>query len=386
MSVSVLQLFDSFRVGGSERQAVQMTRLLQENGQYRVHAACLSPEGPLRADMERLGLGELPAYPLRRFYDGNTLRQTRRFADYLRARNIAIVQASDYYTNVFGMFAGVLARTPIRIAARRQASIYTGAKRALELFSYRLAHVVIANSEATRQELIREGAPADKTVVIYNGLEQERVLPPSGLGREEARALLGLPPKCPMVTITANLRSTKNHAMFLRAAARVHAAMPEVVFVLAGDGVLKESLCALASELGIGANTFFLGRCDHIAELLLASDVCALSSQAEGFSNALLEYMAAGCPVVATDVGGAGEALMEGETGYIVPSGDDAAMAARLLALLRSPAQAREMGARAKGVVATRFSPQARLESTLRLYESLLRQKSALRVSEHRRV
>lgn len=154
MSISVLQLTDSFRVGGSERQAVQMMRLLHETGRYRFHAACLNAEGPLRAEVEQLELGEIPVYPLRRFYDANALRQAGRLARYLRQRKITVLQTGDYYTNILGMFAAALARTPLRIAARRQSSIHKGAKLALEHFAYRQAHVVIANSEMTRQELI----------------------------------------------------------------------------------------------------------------------------------------------------------------------------------------------------------------------------------------
>jgi glycosyltransferase involved in cell wall biosynthesis len=296
----------------------------------------------------------------------------RRFARHLRKQNIAVLQTGDYYTNVFGMFAATLARTPLRIAARRQASIYTGAKRALELLAYRQAHVVVANSEMTRQELIEEGVPAEKVVVIHNALEMERVNVPEGLRREEARAMLGLPLDRPIVTVMANLRFTKDHPMFLRAAARVHAEMDAAAFVLAGDGALMEPLRTLARDLGIGADTYFLGQCDHVAELLFASDVCALSSWAEGFSNALLEYMAAGRPVVATDVGGAREVIQEGETGYLVPARDDAAIAARLLTLLRDPVRGRAMGARGKRIVAEKFSPQARLQKTMCLYEKHL--------------
>ena len=85
----------------------------------------------------------------------------------------------------------------------------------------------------------------------------------------------------------------------------------------------------LAAELGIADHVYFIGRCDNVASLLFASHVGVLSSKAEGFANAILEYMAAGLPVVATDVGGVREAVVEGETGYIVPSGDDAQMAER---------------------------------------------------------
>src|SRR5205085_9609469 len=138
------------------------------------------------------------------------------------------------------------------------------------------------------------------------------------------------------------------------------------------QGKLTDSLKALASELGLERDVFFIGRCNNIAELLAASDVCVLSSTAEGFSNAILEYMAAARPVVATDVGGAREAVVEGETGYLIPAGDDEAMATRIVSLLREPERARAMGRRGKQIVEENFSCEAQLARTLALYDRLL--------------
>jgi glycosyltransferase involved in cell wall biosynthesis len=102
------------------------------------------------------------------------------------------------------------------------------------------------------------------------------------------------------------------------------------------------------------------------------SDVCVLSSSSEGFSNSILEYMAARRPVVATDVGGVREAVEDGETGYLVGPGDDSSMAACIVYLLRDPEQARAMGERARAIVEHRFSSQSRLAQTELLYGSLM--------------
>jgi glycosyltransferase involved in cell wall biosynthesis len=109
-----------------------------------------------------------------------------------------------------------------------------------------------------------------------------------------------------------------------------------------------------------------------VAELLSVSEVCVLSSKAEGFSNSILEYMAAARPVVVTDVGGAREVVIEGETGHLVPSGDDAAMAARLIGLMCEPEKARAMGAAGRRVVEEKFSCEAQLAQTEELYDGLL--------------
>jgi glycosyltransferase involved in cell wall biosynthesis len=196
--------------------------------------------------------------------------------------------------------------------------------------------------------------------------------------RPEALSLLGLPDEVRVrrfISIVANMRhEVKDYPMFLRSARRVMEAVPEAAFLLAGEGELSASLQALAAELGVRDSVFFLGRCQNIAELLSISELCVLSSKAEGFSNAILEYMAAARPVVATDVGGAREVIREGKTGYLVPSGDDVQMAARLIELLRDPAKARRMGDEGRRVVEENFSCEAQLRRTEELYSRLLRQ------------
>jgi glycosyltransferase involved in cell wall biosynthesis len=376
----VLQLIDSFHQGGSERQAVQLTRLLHESDRFQVQLACLNPDGMLRAEIEDLNLGEIPSYPLNSFYDRNAVTQLRRFVRHLRARKIDILHTHDFYTNIFGMTAGALARAPVRIASRRETSgMRSPSQKKAQSFACSLAHQVVANSEAVREQLIGESVRPDKIKVIYNGLDLDRVTPHSSLTRAAALVALSLPHELHtrrFVTIVANLRhEVKDYPMFLRAARRVRAAVTDAAFLLAGEGELTESIRAQAAELGIERDAFFLGRCEKLAELFAVSDVCVLSSKAEGFSNSILEYMAAARPVVATDVGGAREAIVEGETGYLVPSGDDATMANRIISLLCEPDKARAMGAQGRRLVAQRFSRDAQLERTADLYETMLNQR-----------
>jgi glycosyltransferase involved in cell wall biosynthesis len=233
---------------------------------------------------------------------------------------------------------------------------------------------VIANSLAVREKLIQSNVGAEKITVIYNGLDTSRLA--TRLGRAETILALGLARDTDgrmFVTILANMRhEVKDYPLFLRAAQRVKEAIPGAMFLLAGEGELAESLRGLAADLGIADSTIFLGRCDKVAELLSISDVCVLSSKAEGFSNSILEYMAAGCPVVATDVGGAREVIREGLTGYLVQSGDNQTMADRIISLLREPEKAREMGQRGRQIVEQTFSTAAQLRAVEGLYEKLL--------------
>jgi glycosyltransferase involved in cell wall biosynthesis len=367
----------SFAQGGSEVQAVRLARSLRASGRYGVLLACLDREGPLLAEAESLGVGPVPGFPLNSFYDLNMARQLWRCARFMREQAVTIVQTFDFYTNVFGMMAATLARVPARVAARRETfGFRTEMQRRAERVAYRMAHAVVVNSEAVGRQLLIEGVPARKLFTVYNGLDVEGVAPRAGLTRAEMLAACGLPERAHarrLVSIVANLRhAVKDHPTFLRAARRVREAVPEAAFVLAGEGELTGEMRALADELGIGADVFFTGRCARVAELLAASEVCVLSSRAEGFSNSILEYMAAGRPVVATDVGGAREAIVEGETGYLVAAGDDAALAARVVELLMDAPRARAMGEAGRRRVEAEFSCEAQLERTLAVYERLL--------------
>ena len=373
---TVLQFINSFHQGGSERQAVQLARLLAESKRHQLHIACLERRGVLLDEALRMNLPLIPEYPLTSFYDANAVRQLRRFAAYLREHRVEVVHTHDFYTNVFGMAAATLARVPVRVASRRETGgMRTRAQKKVERSVYKLAHAIVANAEAVRRGLVAEGVSDEKIVTVYNGLDLERLTAKSSGEPESALLQFNLPhgERRRFVTIVANLRhDVKDHPTFLRAARRVRAAVPDAAFVVAGEGELIDSLRSLAAELEIEHDVFFIGRCTAVAELLAASEVCVLSSRAEGFSNAILEYMAAARAVVATDVGGAREAIVEGETGFLVPAGDDEAMAERIIALLREPEKARLMGERGRLRVERKFSCAAQLENTLNLYERLL--------------
>jgi glycosyltransferase involved in cell wall biosynthesis len=201
----------------------------------------------------------------------------------MKAHDIQVIHTHDFYTNIFGIAAASVARLPVRIASMREtAEMRTAAQKHIQRLAYGIAHHIIANSNAVRQTLISDGVPSDKISVIYNGLDITRVS--TNTSRSDALSLFGLPSeehrRRRFVTIVANMRhEVKDYPMFLRSAQLVLEAIPEAAFLLAGEGELADGLGRLASELGISDVTFFLGRCERIAELLSISDVCVLSSR-----------------------------------------------------------------------------------------------------------
>jgi glycosyltransferase involved in cell wall biosynthesis len=365
MKARVLHLIGSFHQGGSERQAVALCRLQEREGSFEVFAATLNREGVLLPDAEAIGLPPIPEFPLTSFFDLNFVKQVGACAAYLKGHRIDIVHTHDFYTNVFGMAAARLAGVCGAVASKRE----TGGMRSpgqnrVERVAFALADAVVVNSESVRSYLTASGTNADKLKLVYNGIDLDRF-------PDAATESVSKPPK--VVTLVANLRhQVKNVPMLLRAAKRVIGEGRHTEFVIAGEGELESELKSLAEEMDISKNVRFVGRCTNVPTLLANSDICVLTSTAEGFSNSILEYMAAGKPVVATDVGGAREAIAHGRSGYLVESDNDAELAERLIELLDDESKARSLGAEGRQIVSERFSEKGQLDNTLELYRSLL--------------
>lgn len=372
MKPRVLQLLGSFHNGGSERQAISLARLLRDEGSFDVSLAVLNDEGSLRDEAVALA-GEIPAFPITSFYRPSFLKQVKAFAAHLREQKIDIVHTTDFYTNVFGMAASASAGTYARIASKRETDgMRTKNQDRVERLAFGAASRIVVNSKAVFDHLVERGVKDTRLELIYNGVDVEKF--DSATERADAiRQQYDVPEGMRIVTLVANLRhDVKNVPMFLRVADRVTQRLDDVRFVIAGEGDMKTDLEAMAAQLGIEEYVYFTGRCEDISALLAASYACVLTSIAEGFSNSILEYMASGKPVVATNVGGAAEAIEDHETGYVVTSNDDEEMAQRLLELLDNSTLADKMGQAARQRVTDEFSTEKQLAKTVDLYNRLL--------------
>jgi glycosyltransferase involved in cell wall biosynthesis len=234
---NVLQLIGSFHQGGSERQAVQLTKLLHEDKTYNVFLASLDTGGVLRQEVETIGFTDIPEFKLTSFYDANFIKQIRRCAKFIKQNNIEIVHTHDFYTNIFGMFSASLAGVKTRIASKRETgSMRSNLQKLIEKQAFKLSHKIVVNAEAVKKYLISEGISAQKINVIYNGLDLER-LKPKTTNRAEICSELGLPnaENIKFITLVANLRhEVKNQPMFLRTAQKSYQRISERTFCTRG--------------------------------------------------------------------------------------------------------------------------------------------------------
>jgi len=373
----VLQLIGSFNQGGSERQAVNLVRLLKDEGSFDIFAATLNRSGVLLTEIEATGVPEIPEFPLTSFYDINFVHQVRRCVKYMRDNEIDIVHTHDFYTNIFGMTAAKIAGVSVRIASKRETGgMRSGSQKLAEKIAFGQATAIIANSAAVQDFLQVSGIDKKKIHTIYNGIGVDRF---EVVNRDRVSICkkLGVPASenYRFITLVANLRhDVKNVPMLLRTAKRVLEKQHDVHFIIAGEGELEPQLKESAAISGIADKVHFIGRCDDVPAMLNISYACVLTSTAEGFSNSILEYMAAGNPVVATNVGGASEAIVDGETGFLVASDDDVALADRLIELLDHKTKASAFGVKGKLIAGEKFSQLTQLQATLELYKSQLNQ------------
>jgi L-malate glycosyltransferase len=359
-------------MGGSERQAVQLTKLLHEDSSVNVFVASLDNDGLMRRELTEIGFSTIPEFKLSSFYDLNFFTQLRRCIKFIRENKIDVVHTSDFYTNVFGILAATIAKVKVRIASKRE----TGGNRTkfqevVERFAFRNANSIIVNSLAVKMHLLNGGVSSEKINVIHNGLDFER-LTPVLQGKREIFEALGIKyaEGLRLITIVANLRhEVKNIPMFLRVAKNICDNHSDVKFVIAGEGELLDDMKAYVESLSIADKVEFVGHCDIVPELLSVSYICCLTSFSEGFSNSIIEYMSASKPVIATNVGGASEAISEGESGYLVESDDDATMACRIDELLKDDEKARQFGEKGREIAVLKFSMTSQLKKTLELYK-----------------
>jgi glycosyltransferase involved in cell wall biosynthesis len=247
--------------------------------------------------------------------------------------------------------------------------------RVLNGLAYRASDRVLVNSAAVGRTLTGvEWTPRARVLVVPNFLDDAVFATPPAAEIAALRAGWGVPAGARLVGIVARLRPEKDHATLVRAFARLADARPDVRLALLGDGECEAAVRALAASLGVADRVHFVGHVAAAARAQHALDVSVLSSLNEGFPNAVLEAMAAARPVVATDVGGVRDAITDGETGWLVPPADPAAMAAALARAVDDPAAAGRVGMAGRAVVERRFRAEPVLTSLLATYHALARQ------------
>ncbi len=339
--------------GGSERH---LTDLFLHLDRQRFAPAVISlrPGGPLAAALQEGGIPcvEAPVLsapvPFAGLYGA------------LRRLDPQVVCVYTYVDKLWGRLAAALAGVPVILSAYR-----TVRHPWYERLLLPWTSAVVSNSRALLQDFQSTYSyDRNRLHLLPNGLDLQRFAPADQQG---ARAALGLEPQALVVAMVARFTKVKGHDLALEAFARVRQREPAARLVLAGHGPLEPQIRQRASVLGLGKAVRFLPPDTDVPTLFAAADAVLLSSRSESLPRVLVEAAACGRPAVATKVGGCGEVIQDGLSGYVVPLADAETMAARLLALLQDPELRWSMGKAARGLALAHHS----LPGMTRAFEEL---------------
>ena len=352
-------------LGGGERIVLRLAALLPQYG-YRASILTFS----VHPESNALQSPPCPIYllPLKRTYDLTAFRAALDLRKFLLQHHIQIVQT---FFESSDLWAGCITKTLSKaklIWSRRDMGILRARKHSI---AYRLmANVpdaVFTVSEQVRRHCIDvDGIDPDRVQTIYSGLslsDWTEIDRPTKTSRNL------------VVTTVGNIRRVKGHDLFIRAAASIAAQFPEVKFNIAGEVLEPDyfiELQHLIHDLNLSDRFHFTDSVTNLREHLTASDIFVLPSRSEGFSNAILEAMAASLPVIATNVGGNAEAVIDGVNGFIVPSEDSAALSAAISRLISDPSLAQAMGEAGRYLVEENFTAEAMMNRTTSVYQTLL--------------
>lgn len=378
----IAYVLKSSDLGGSQKYVLELCRRL-DRSVYDIEVVT-SSGGPLIAELETLEIPvhivEIPRYGISGLAELRALGALRRL---FKARGYQIVHPQNAKPGFLGRLAAKRAGVPIIVFTYHLVPFHEGVaawkrsiyRRADTWLARHATSHMIAVAHHHRRNLLAQGVCGpDDIEVIWNGLDAP-ASPPGEEGRRVAkRDRLGCDPDRPVVAYIARLMPQKDPLTYVRTVAACHARGAQAQFLLIGDGKLRADTEALARELALDESKLrFLGERKDVPELLPGVDIYVLPSLWEGLPFALLEAMAAAVPSVCSAIPGNDEAIVDGETGRLVPPRDPEAAAAAICELLGDPARARRMGEAGLERLRRDFSLEGMVRQTAEVYERLWR-------------
>ncbi len=359
-------------MGGAEGALLKIVTHLPKLG-YK----CAVGSFDLSRDPEFLSLFPCPVHDLtvRRIYDWKALRVAVRLRKLVARERFDIIHTMFPTSDLWGGPIARFRRRALLVSSRRDMGIVRSRKHdlAYRWLGGQFDQVQAVSDAVGRACIARDGLDPRRVATVHNGVELERIAavePFAGLA-----GAFGLHPDgATVVTAAGKIWPVKGIDILIRAAAIVCREFPRTNFVVAGwlgDDYAKQ-VQQQAASLGLSGNMKFIGRSPRIVSILKACDIFCVPSRSEGLSNALLEAMACALPTVATEVGGNPEVVVPGQTGFLVPSEDPEAAAARILDLLRDPELRTRMGASGRDRVRERFTVEVMVRRMAELYQELL--------------
>ena len=364
----ILFIVNGLAVGGGELKLLELVSELKKSydDRYHIIVCSVGQGGPLESAFRDLGVKTV-VFQKTGKYD---ITQIWKLIRLMKEEKIHIVHTTLFYADVLGALASAFSGIKSVVSWEAVTQPY-GLK---HLFAYRLASkyfaLSVAVSHAIQRKVIDERQiPLHKTTTIQYGVDLKKFH--TGVSTN-LRKELGLGGKSIIVGTVARLTEQKGHRYLIPAIPSVIRAVPNAHFVFIGDGPLRKELETLVGQFKIKSSVTFLGYRSDVPALLNGMDIFMLPSLFEGLPNVVLEAMASGKPVIATAVDGTPEAVMDGETGLLVPPKDTEALSQALKFLLKKPDLIRKMGRAGRRRVETHFTLDHEVHQFVRLFGQLM--------------
>jgi glycosyltransferase involved in cell wall biosynthesis len=372
-------------LGGTERQLAE-TALVLDRARFAPRVGYFRPGGFREAELRDAGVPvvELGVHSL---VSPSALIGAGRLGRYLAGHDIRLVHTFDVPLDLFGVPVARLFRSPVILSSQRAHRALTpGATRHLLRLTDRIADGIVVNCRSVARELVsQDGVPASRIHLAYNGIDTGVFCPEGAVAeapwRDAAISVPGPRPPAPgppvsatVIGVVCALRPEKGLPLLLDAFARVRRSHPEARLLVVGGGPMLAELEARARALELGADCRFQSAAQNVAEWLRVMDIFVLPSLSEALSNSLMEAMACGCCAIASDTGGNPELVRDGETGLLFPTGDSAALAARLEGVLANLDARRRLAANGAQFMRECFSRESAARRMGEIYTSYLEQ------------
>lgn len=376
MKKRILEIIPTLDRCGAEKQLVLLARGLARE-EFDVHVCVLTRSGPLLADLEEAGI-PVTLIGKRWKVDPSALVRLRRLVQELRPD---LIHTWIFAANAYGRAAGLWAGVRCLVAGERCVDPWkTWMEFTIDRFLARRSARIVANSPGVRDFYVEHGLPAEKFEVIPNGI----LAPPCTTTRQEILAELGLPADARVAALVGRLWPQKRVKDAIWAAATIKVFRGDLHLLVIGDGPDREQLIRFRNQSDIQDKIHFLGQREDVPRILPHVDVLWSPSAYEGQSNAIMEAMSLGVPVIGTDIPGTRDLIVHGETGFLVPTTDRAALATAVnrpvaaglskhtVEILDDPALARRLGEAAQRRMQEEFGVERMVERYADLYRRLL--------------
>ena len=365
MTPRIAFVIDELEVGGTQRQLLAMATGLVARG-WTVRVVCLQPVLAMVPEFTARGI----AVSVIEKHARLDLPLIAALCRFLRRERIEVVHAFSATAEFFAGLAARIVGCPFVASIRNLREELPLLPALGKRLACRLAHAVVANSEAGARHAVRTRvASRGKVRVIANAVADDRR---AARPRADVRRELGVPPEACLVLSVGRLVSQKGYDHAVAVAARVLAAFPHVVFLIAGDGPLRAEIHGDVERRGLAATVRLLGERSDVPDLLGAADIYLSTSRFEGQSNAVMEAMAAGLPVVASAVGGTPELVQDGVTGLLFAADDTAVAVDHVSRLIVDERLRGALGTRARQHADARYGVDAMLTPLAALYERVV--------------